>query len=443
MFSQYQQQCPLRRRTLLDEMLPNSVCIIPAAQLVTRSNDTEYPFRQDSDFHYLSAFPEPDAVMVLSNSAQYCDQPDHHYAALFCLPKDPLAEIWQGRRIGPEMAQQDYGFDQCHVIDDLAVGLVSYLDGHDNLYFARGHNEQIDHQIDEALQVLRNAPKQSKLAPTNQIDVREILHEMRLHKTDDELMLMSKAAEISAQAHKDAMLLCKAGLNEYHLEAQIHHSFAMQGAKHPAYETIVGSGDNACILHYTQNNCELREGDLVLIDAGAEVHGYAADITRTFPVNGRFSPAQAQLYELVLSAQKQALEHFKPGGNFKVANDTAIEVLTQGLIQLGLLQGDVTDNIEQQNHRQFFMHGLGHWLGLDVHDVGKYKLNGKDRVFEPGMVMTIEPGLYIAPDADVDPKWCGIGIRIEDNVVITEQGHHVLTENVPSTIQQIESLMAS
>ncbi|GAA0859058.1 Xaa-Pro aminopeptidase [Aliiglaciecola litoralis] len=438
MFSQFLKQCQVRRQTLTEHLLPNSICIISAAQLVTRSNDTEYPFRQNSDFHYLTGFPEPEAVLILSNSTQF----DKAYAALFCQPKDALAEIWQGRRIGPDVAMQQFGFDQCHVIDDLDVGLVSYLDGHDNLYFARGENADIDHHIDEALNVLRNAPKQSKIAPACQIDVREILHEMRLFKSTDELDLIRAAASISCEAHKAAMTYSKAGRNEYHLAAQIHHSFAMQSARNSAYETIVGSGTNACILHYTENNSELVDGDLVLIDAGAEYHGYAADITRTFPVNGRFSDAQAQLYELVLASQTQALAHFKPGGNFAAANATAIEVLTAGLIRLGLLSGDVQTNIDEQQHRQFFMHGLGHWLGLDVHDVGKYKMNGQDRPFEPGMVMTIEPGLYISSEADVDPKWRGIGIRIEDNILITEQGHEVLTQGVPKTIAQIESLMA-
>lgn len=439
MEKQYIQECALRRESLLLTLPPNSVCIVPSAQMVTRSNDTEYPFRQDSDFHYLTGFPEHDAVLVMSNSEQY----DEHYSALFCLNKDELAEIWQGRRFGPDMAKQTFGFDNCHSIDDLDVGLASYLDGHDHLVYSRGHSPDLDHIIDASLETLRSAPKQSKLAPSNQRDLRDLLHEARLIKSPFELSIMREAATISCLAHKNAMTLCKAGMNEYHLEAHIHHTFAMHGAKHPAYESIVGSGENACILHYTQNNCELKKGDLVLIDAGAELHGYAADITRTFPVSGRFSDEQKALYQLVLDAQLASLEQMRPGGNFKAANDTAIEVLTQGLIDHGLLSGELNDNIEEQTYRQFFMHGLGHWLGLDVHDVGKYKFAGQDREFVTGMVMTIEPGLYVSPSSDVDPKWQGIGIRIEDNVVITADGYEVLTDAVPKTIADIEALMAS
>lgn len=432
------QQCCARRDKLRSQMLPNSIAIIPAANLVTRSNDTEFTFRQDSDFHYLCAFPEPDAYLVISNSEHLNDD----FSALFCLPKDELAEIWQGRRIGPEAAMADYAVVIAHVIDDLEVGLTSYLDGHDNLYFARGHHGPSDVLIDEVMSNLRSAPKQTKIAPACEIDLRPLVHEMRLFKSDFEIEIMRKAAAISSKAHVEAMKCSQAGKNEYHLEATIHYHFAMHGAKSPAYSTIVGGGENACILHYTENNCELQDNTLVLIDAGAELQGYAADITRTFPVNGRFTTPQKILYQLVLDAQLACLPLFKPGSTFKAASDKAIEVLTAGLIDLGLLTGDLRENIEQQHYRQFFMHGLGHWLGLDVHDVGKYKVAGQDRPFEPGMVLTVEPGLYVAETADVDPKWRGIGIRIEDNIVITEQGHDVLTDDVPKTVEQIEHLMA-
>ncbi|WJG10228.1 Xaa-Pro aminopeptidase [Aliiglaciecola sp. LCG003] len=438
MINAYIERCEQRRQALLAAMLPNSVCIVPASTLVTRSNDTEYTFRQDSDFHYLTGFPEPDAVLVMSNSEVWGSP----FSALFCLAKDPLAEIWHGRRIGTEHAVDQFGFSQCHNLDDIEVGLTSYIDGHQHLYYARGHQAQTDTLIDDVLAILRDAPKQSKQAPECEIDLRALLHEMRLFKDDDEIALMRQVASISCEAHKQAMLMSEPGKNEFHLEAQLHYSFALHGAKNPAYSTIVGGGDNACILHYTNNDCLLQDGDLVLIDAGAELLGYAADITRTFPVNGHFSTAQKQLYQLVLDAQLASLALFVPGSTFKAATDKAVEVLTQGLLDLGILTGTLQDNIAEQHYRQFFMHGIGHWLGLDVHDVGNYKVANQDRPFEPGMVMTIEPGLYIAADADVDEKWRGIGIRIEDNILITPQGYEVLTAEVPKSISEIEALMA-
>ncbi len=432
-----------RRRTLLDAMQANSIAIIPAAQLVTRSNDTEYPFRQDSYFQYLTGFPEPDALLVLSNKPSLADTPDNTFSALFCLPKNKLAEIWQGRRIGPERAEEQFSLDVAHSLDDIEVGLESYLDGHDNLYFARGLHPSVEELLDTILQQLRNAPKQTKNAPNTQIDIRELLNEMRLIKSEQEIDIMRQAAQISCVAHKRAMTYSKAGINEYHLEAEIHHSFAMQGAKHPAYGTIVGGGENACILHYTENNCQLQDGDLVLIDAGAELAGYAADITRTFPVNGTFSAPQKQLYQLVLDAQLASFYLFKPGNTLKMATDCAIEVITQGLIDLGLLTGSLEENIENQTYRDYFMHGLGHWLGLDVHDVGDYKIDGQDRPLMAGMVLTVEPGIYVAPDADVDHQWRGLGIRIEDNILITESGYEVLTSDAPKSIEDIEQLMQS
>jgi Xaa-Pro aminopeptidase len=273
--------------------------------------------------------------------------------------------------------------------------------------------------------------------------LREILHEMRLFKSANEAEIMRQAGKISSQAHCRAMQFCAPGKYEYQLEAELHHEFAMQGARYPAYGTIVGSGDNGCILHYTENQSQLVDGDLVLIDAGGELHGYAADITRTFPVSGRFSEPQSQLYNLVLAAQLKAFTLLKPGNTLKQATDLAIEVITEGLIELGLLSGSLEANIEALSYREFFMHGLSHWLGLDVHDVGHYKVDGTDRPLKAGMVITVEPGIYVSPTAQVDKKWCGIGIRIEDNLLITEQGHEVLTSAVPKTIADIELLMAS
>ncbi|MDP5041206.1 MAG: Xaa-Pro aminopeptidase [Paraglaciecola sp.] len=431
-----------RRQRLLDMMQDNSICIMPAANLVTRSRDTEYAFRQDSYFHYLCGFPEPQAWLVLSNQRRSSARSKTSLSVLFCLDNDPTAELWQGKRIGPLQAKKSFELNLAFSLDELDEQLLTLLDGHDHLYFAQGHNSEADELVFSLLEALRDAPKQSMQAPSSIIDVRPLLDEMRLIKSAAEVAIMRRAAEISGQAHQRAMQRCRAGLNEYHLEAQLHYEFAMNGAKHPAYGSIVGSGANACILHYTQNDQPLNDGDLVLIDAGCELQGYAADITRTFPVSGRFSPAQKILYELVLEAQQAAFAQVKPGNTFKQVSDAAVSVLTQGLIKLGLLSGSLAFNLQKQLYREYFMHGIGHWLGLDVHDVGSYKFAGEDRPFEPGMVLTIEPGLYVAHDADVDTQWQGIGIRIEDNLLVTEQGYDNLTKDTPKRIAEIESLMA-
>ena len=426
-----------RQKQLLQAMQPNSVCIVPSAKLTTRSRDTEYPFRQDSYFQYLCGFPEPEAWLVLTNHKQYsCGM-----SILFCLDKDPTLEIWHGRRAGPKQAKTEYGLDLTFAEDELEERLLDIIDGHQHLYFAQGHNPQADDLLSDTLQALRAAPKQSKQAPSSIIDVRIILDEMRLIKSTAEIDLMRRAAAISTQAHIRAMQFAKTAKNEYHLEAELHHEFAMQGAKHPAYGTIVGAGENACILHYTENNQQLKANDLVLIDAGCEWQGYASDITRTFPVSGTFSAEQKALYQLVLNAQLAAFEIIVPGNTIAQASDKAIAVITQGLLELGILKGELADNIAKLTYREFYMHGLSHWLGLDVHDVGNYKIDGEDRPLIPGMVLTVEPGIYIAPDAKVDQKWRGIGIRIEDNLLITNNGHENLTIAAPKSIDEIEALM--
>lgn len=431
------QEFKQRRQRLLSELLPNSVALIPAAKEITRSRDTEFTFRQDSDFYYLTGFNEPDAWLLLSNRV------DLPAEILFCRPKDKMAEIWQGRRFGPELAEEQLDFERACSLDDMQSAWLECANGASHLYFAQGHYDYADKLVFSLLDALRSAPKQGLKAPASLMDIRSLIHERRLFKSDAEIEVMAEAGNISANAHKRAMKFAKPGAYEYQLEAELHHEFAMSGARSPAYGTIVGSGDNACILHYTENSDELKAGDLVLIDAGAELQGYAADITRTFPVSGQFSATQKLLYQLVLDAQLASFELIQPGFTLKQATDKACEVITAGLIELGLLQGELADNLEQQTYRQFFMHGLGHWLGLDVHDVGEYKLDGKERVFEPGMVLTVEPGLYISSDAEVDPKWRGIGIRIEDNLLITADGHRNLTQSVPKSIAEIEALMAS
>jgi Xaa-Pro aminopeptidase len=426
-----------RQKHLLEKMQPNSICLVQASNLITRSRDTEYPFRQDSYFNYLCGFPEPEAWLVLSNHQEY----SKHLSVLFCLEKDPAMEVWHGRRFGPKQAKQQYAVNMAFAVDELDERLLDLINGHQHLYFAQGHSHDADDLVSSLLQELREAPKQSKTAPSSLIDVRVILNEMRLIKSAAEIDMMRQAAAVATQAHIRAMQFVEAGKNEYHLEAEIHHEFAMQGAKYPAYGTIVGAGDNACILHYTENNKGLKDGDLVLIDAGCEWQGYASDITRTFPVSGQFTTQQKQLYKLVLDAQLAAFEMIKPDNTIKQAGDVAIAVITQGLLDLKILKGTLADNIEKQTYREFYMHGLSHWLGLDVHDVGDYKIDGQDRPLIPGMVLTVEPGIYIAPDADVDNKWCGIGIRIEDNLLITKTGHENLTLAAPKTISDIEALI--
>lgn len=423
-----------RRQELGDAMPQNSVCVVAAATEVTRSRDTEYQFRQDSDFWYLTGFNEPDSWLVISNKNQL-------QVTLFCRPKDNLAEIWQGRRLGVEQAIDKLGVEQAHSIEELEDTLPDLLEGHDQVYFSLGDKIIQDEVMLSAIKELRDAPKQSRNAPDTVVDLRPLLHEMRLIKRPLEIAVMQKAADISCRAHERAMRFAGENKFEYQLEAELHHEFAMAGARAPAYGTIVGSGNNACILHYTENSSPLKNGDLVLIDAGAELDGYASDITRTFPVSGKFSEEQSLLYDLVLKAQLESMELLIPGNTLKQATDKAIEVLTQGLLDLDILKGNLQDNIEAGAYKTYFMHGLGHWLGLDVHDVGDYKIDGKDRLLKPGMVLTVEPGLYIAPDAECDAKWCGIGIRIEDNVLITETGHQVLTEALVKTQSDIENLM--
>lgn len=435
-----------RRARLFAQLPLSAVVVVPAAREQTRSRDTEYPFRQASDFWYLTAFPEPDALLILSK-----DQQGQCSELLLCRDKDPQAEVWQGRRYGTEQAEAVFGVPAASLSQQSDV-LLDALRGKQQLYFSFGADPRFDQHVFAALEQIRNTPRQSELVPTTIHDLRPLLSEMRLIKDEGEIALMQHAGRISAEAHTQAMLLCQPGVHEYQLEACILQHFAMQGARFAAYNSIVGGGENACILHYTENSDALNDGDLVLIDAGCEYQGYAADITRTFPVNGRFSPEQAALYQLVLDAQLAALQQIKPGSSFKRAGDTAASVLTAGLLHLGILQGELDTLLAEQAAKPFMIHSLGHWLGLDVHDVGSYQATtesdhhsepgDKARLFEPGMVLTVEPGLYIPTGSATDAKWWGIGIRIEDDVLITETGHQVLTAGVPKELADIEALMA-
>ncbi|OCQ20796.1 Xaa-Pro aminopeptidase [Pseudoalteromonas luteoviolacea] len=425
-----------RRQRLLQNLKNNSVAVIPAASEITRSRDTEFPFRQDSDFFYLTGFKEPDAVLVLSK-----DKAGAASSILFCRNKDKLAEIWHGRRIGFEKAKSQFAMDETYALSELDNELLTFINGRQTLYFAQGTYDAFDDKIWTALSTLRGAPKKGYRAPEVIQDIRPLIHEMRLFKSDAEIEVMRKAAKISAEAHIRAMQFAKAGATEYQLEAEIHHHYAMNGARYPAYGTIVGSGNNANILHYTENSDELTQGDLILIDSGCELEGYAADITRTFPVSGQYSEAQKDIYNLVLKAQLAAFEEVKPGGTLVQANNRVMRILTEGLIELGILAGTVDELLEAQACKAFYMHGLGHWLGLDVHDVGEYKLDEADRPFEPGMVLTIEPGLYFDEDAEVPAQFKGIGVRIEDDLLVTQTGYENLTVDVPKSIEQIEALM--
>lgn len=433
-----QERFKQRRIRLMEQMAPESIAIIPSAQMITRNNDAEYPFRQSSDFYYLTGFNEPDAVLVLLPGR------DAGETVLFCRDRDKLMEIWNGYRAGPEGAICDYGIDEAHSIAEVDNVLPQLLDGMLRIYYSIGQHDALDQQIRHWLNLIRSKARQGATAPTELVMLDHLLHEMRLFKDEDEIELMRKAGEISALGHVQAMKACKPGVMEYQLEAEILHYFAMNGCRQPAYSTIVGGGENACILHYIENSAALEDGDLVLIDAGCELDCYAGDITRTFPVNGCFSPEQKAIYELVLKAQKACIDMAKPGVLWHQVHDESVRVLTEGLIELGLLTGSLEDEISAGGYRDFYMHRIGHWLGMDVHDVGDYKIDGEWRPLEPGMVMTVEPGIYIAADNDkVDARWRGIGVRIEDDVLITDAGCEILTANVPKEVEEIEKLMAA
>ncbi|TWD37461.1 Xaa-Pro aminopeptidase [Pantoea sp. SJZ147] len=427
-----------RRQALLAKMVPGSAALIFAAPEVTRSNDSEYPFRQNSDFWYFTGFNEPQALLVLIKSDE-----NHNHSVLFNRVRDLTAEIWFGRRLGQDAAPAKLGVDRALPWNDIGEQLHLLLNGLDEVYHAQGQYAEADKLVFSALDKLRQGFRQNLSAPASLTDWRPWVHEMRLFKSPEEIALLRRAGEISALAHTRAMQACRPGLFEYHLEGEIHHEFNRHGARFPSYNTIVGSGENGCILHYTENECEMQDGDLVLIDAGCELQGYAGDITRTFPVNGKFSPPQRAIYNIVLKSLETALARFRPGVSIREVNDDVVRIMVTGLVELGVMQGEVDALIAEDAHRKFFMHGLGHWLGLDVHDVGHYGTPSRDRILEPGMVITVEPGLYIAPDADVPVEYRGIGIRIEDDIVITENGNENLTDSVVKDPDAIEALMAA
>lgn len=427
-----------RRKQLMALMEPDSIAIVPAAPERTRSRDTEYHYRQDSDFLYLSGFEEPQAVLVLIPGRE------HGEYVLFVRERNREREIWDGYRAGPEGACSEFEADDAFPIDDIDDILPGLLEGKQRVYYAMGKDSEFDKHVMDWVNTIRAKVRSGATPPGEFLDLSHFLHDMRLFKSAAELRVMKEAGEISARAHKRAMKACKPGVMEYQLEAEIMHEFQMSGARFPAYNTIVGGGKNGCILHYIENSSSLKQGDLVLIDAGCELDYYAADITRTFPVSGKFSPEQKALYDICLRAQLAAIGVAKPGNHWNDPHEATVRVITQGLVELGLLEGDIDEIIKNETYKEFYMHRAGHWLGMDVHDVGDYKVGGEWRVLEPGMVMTVEPGIYVAPDNErVAKKWRGIGIRIEDDVVITKDGNEILTKDVPKTVEEIEALMAT
>lgn len=427
-----------RRKALMEQMEPNSIAILPAAPVLMRNRDVEHVYRQDSDFQYLSGFPEPEAVIVLIPGRE------HGEYVLFCRERNAERELWDGLRVGQDGAISQYAADDAFPIGDIDDILPGLIEGRERVYYAMGTHLEFDRRLMEWVNAIRAKTRQGATPPKEFVELSYLLHDLRLYKSAGEVKVMREAAQISAHAHVRAMQASRAGLYEYHLEAELEYAFRKGGAKMPAYGSIVASGKNACILHYRENDAVLKNGDLVLIDAGCEIDCYASDITRTFPVSGKFSPEQKAIYEIVLAANLEAFKYIAPGRHWNEAHEATVRVITAGLLELGLLTGELDELIASEAYKPFYMHRAGHWLGMDVHDVGEYKVGGQWRVLEPGMAMTVEPGIYIAVDnQNVAKKWRGIGVRIEDDVVVTKHGCEILTQDVPKAVDEIEALMAA
>ena len=422
-----------RRLKLSDKVLEDSAIIVASALVKARISDTDYAYRQDSNFYYLSGYEEPDSLLLIRPNS------DKEKFIIFCRDRDPLREQWDGFRTGQEGAVQQYGADNAYSINSLDQMMPDLLAGVKNIYFSMSAPCGVDIKISHWMEDIRKNTRAGAEPPNNLLSLDSILHEMRLIKEDYEMNLMKKAADITTEAHIRAMQAVTPGMYEYQLEAEYLYAFNKNGARSPAYNSIVGGGNNSCILHYVENNDELKDGDLVLVDAGCEYQYYASDVTRTFPVNGKFSPEQKEIYSIVLEAHRQSMEQAKPGNKWNLMHEKSVEVIVEGLLDLGLLKGTKEQVIEKGDYSKFYMHRIGHWLGMDVHDVGGYKQDGDWRELEKGMVMTVEPGIYILDSLeDVDDKWKGIGVRIEDDIVITDSGFEVLTPNVPRTIEEVE-----
>jgi len=426
-----------RRQRLIHDIGKDSIAILASAPRLFRNSDVEVPYRQNSDFHYLTGFDEPEAIAVIAPGQ------DEGEFILFCREFDPLKALWTGHYAGTQGAKEHFLANQAHPIETLGERLPDLLMNRRRVYFLLGDgSEDLDKTIFNAVRRVRTRARTGVTAPYEFLALEHLLHEYRLSKSEREIELMDQAAQVSVEAHKKAMKASRPGMMEYEIEAVLLNEFNRKGMRAPAYPSIVAAGANACVLHYTENRSELKDGDLLLIDAGVENHSYASDITRTFPISGTFTEPQKQLYELVLKAQLAAIEIIKPGCLWNQPHDLAIAILTEGLIKLGLLIGERETLVKEEAYKRFYMHRTGHWLGMDVHDVGDYMTNGEWRSLEEGMVLTVEPGLYVPNDSDIDPCWRGIGIRIEDDVLVTQTGYRVLTAGLPKTVVEIESYMA-
>ena len=432
-----QKEYAKRRLQLMEIAGEESVIIVHAAAQKIRNNDVGYPYRQDSDFLYLSGFSEPGAMMVL------LPEEKGGHSILFCRERDPHREMWDGLMAGTDGAVEQFGFDEAFPISEMEKRLPRLLRGRERVYYDLGKNPDFDQLLIGWMNDFRAKTRKKFLAPDEIIALDHSLHEMRLFKSRTEVTVMRKSARIAAIAHQRAMQVCKPGMNEAEIHAELLHTFTRNQCE-ASYIPIVGGGANACVLHYISNRDKLNGGDLLLIDAGAEYDGYASDITRTFPVNGKFSGPQRDLYQVVLAAQLKAIEEVRAGTPWDHVHETAVQVATEGMIDLGILKGSLEEALEEEHFKDYYVHNTGHWLGLDVHDVGEYEIDGHSRVLEPGMVLTVEPGIYIPKTATVvDEIWHGMGIRIEDNVVVTRDEADVLTSDICKTIDDIEELMAS
>jgi Xaa-Pro aminopeptidase len=428
-----------RRSELMERIGPDGVAILVANAESTRSHDTAYPYRPSSDILYLTGFREPQTVVVLAPGH------DDGEFVMFVRDRDPNKEQWEGRRAGVAGAQADYGADAAFVVDDLGETLPDFLEDREALYYTLGHNGEFDKRVTHWLNDLRHRRSKPSGAPGALFDARDILHEMRVRKSPEELSLIRRAVDVSAEAHTLAMKHCKPGMSEYELQALIEYQFRKNGAEFPAYTSIVGSGDNATILHYIENRDVIGQDDVVLIDAGCELGFYAADITRSFPASGQFRPAQKDLYQAVLDTEIAVIDHVAAGVAYNELQDKAVRLLTEAMVDLELLSGSIDELIEEETYKKYYPHNIGHWLGIDVHDVGPYHdTEGSWRALEPNMVLTIEPGIYV-PEGDEDaPKALrGVGVRIEDDILVTEQGCENLSRACPKTVDEVEALVGS